>query len=165
MISIICAMDSKRGIGKDGGIPWHIPADFKRFKEITIGHPMIMGRRTFESIGRVLPGRTHIVISRRYKDFDISIYRTNGLYFVGSLREGIKMAKKSQGSTEIFIIGGGEIFKEALDKNLVDKMYLTIIEGNFSADTYFPEYPGFKIDSEEHHDNGKYKYKFVDLVR
>ena len=172
MISIICAMDEKRGIGKDGGIPWHIPADFKRFKEITMGHPIIMGRRTFESIGRVLPGRAHIVITRNLKNKT----EVEGLIWTDSLELAIDKAKEIEkkviplrkgyaGESEIFIIGGGELFKEALEKGIVDKLYLTIIEGDFKADTFFPDYSEFKIIKEEKHKSGKYRFKFIDLEK
>jgi dihydrofolate reductase len=184
MVSIICAMDSKRGIGKDGSIPWHIPEDFKHFKEKTMGHSMIMGRRTFESLGRILPGRVHIVITH-----DVSNKTSvEGLIWTNSLENAIEIAEqlnneaessfaKASEVKEIFIIGGGEIFKEALEKNLVDKMYLTIIEarldsspdstarqGDFEADTFFPEYSGFKEVKSSEHDNGKYEFSFHELI-
>jgi len=168
MISIIAAMDSKRGIGKNNSMPWHISDDFKRFKSLTSGHTIIMGRKTFESIGRILPGRQNIIITQNSK-FNIQDLASQGQalrsYVVHSLEEAIEKAKNSIGSDEIFIIGGGQIFKEALEKNLVDKLYLTIIDGDFDADTFFPEYAGFKIISEEKHQSDKYKYRFVNLSR
>jgi dihydrofolate reductase len=161
MISIIAAMDGKRGIGKDGGIPWHIPEDFKRFKKITLGHPMIMGRRTFESIGRILPGRVHIVITRDIKNK----IEVEGLEWTDSLESAVKFAKKQKGSDEIFVIGGGQIYKEALEKGLVDKLYLTRINGDYRADTFFPDYTEFKITNEKEYISKEYKYKFIELEK
>lgn len=170
MISIIVAMDTNRGIGKENSIPWHIPQDFKHFKEITMGHPIIMGRRTFESLGRVLPGRAHIIITHNVENKT----EVEGLVWVDSLESAIEVAKKQKGSNEVFVIGGGEIFKEAIEKSLVDKLYLTIIEGDYDADTFFPEYSGFKLVKEENREevystdsghSGKHKFKFQYLER
>src|SRR3989344_2212812 len=133
MINIIAALDEKRGIGKNGKIPWHISEDFKRFKKITMGHPIIMGRKTYESIGRILPGRTNIVITQN-PDYKIQDSATQGQalrgYVVNSLEEAVEIAKKiekestplrqgSEGQGEIFIICGGQIFKEAIEKSSV----------------------------------------------
>src|SRR5260221_12768040 len=117
-VSAIVAIDEKRGMGKDGGIPWKIPDDQKRFKEITTPHPMIMGRKTFASIGRILPNRPHLIITRDTN------YQVNGAELFHSLSQAIKRAKKIEQqrvianeawqSREIFIIGGGEIFKAAM---------------------------------------------------
>jgi dihydrofolate reductase len=153
VISIIAAMDSKRGIGKNNTIPWHIPEDFKRLKEITTNHPIIMGRKTYESLGKPLPDRTNIIISR------------NPARYHQLVEEALKIAKKSDGNEEIFIFGGGQIFQEALEKGIVDKLYLTIIEGQYDSDTFFPDYSGFEKISEESHDSGKYKFKFVNLEK
>src|SRR3972149_2337934 len=154
-ISIIAAMDSKMGIGKDNGMPWHISEDLRRFKTITLGHPVIMGRKTFESIGRSLPDRQNIIITRdqNFKAEDSDV--------VHSLEDAQRIARDN----EVFIIGGGQIFKKALEKKMVDKLYLTIIDGDFEADTFFPDYSNFKIVSEEEGQSGEYKYKFVNLVR
>jgi len=161
MISIIAAMDANSGIGKDNSIPWHITSDFKHFKEITIGHPIIMGRRTFESLGRVLPGRTHIIITHNVENKT----EVEGLIWVDSIESAIEKAKKQKGSNEIFVIGGGQIFEEAIEKSLVDKLYLTVVEGDYDADTFFPEYSGFKIVKEENREEANFKFKFVDLVK
>ncbi|MBI2032140.1 MAG: dihydrofolate reductase [Candidatus Levybacteria bacterium] len=175
MVSIIAAIDKKRGIGKNEKIPWHISEDFKRFKQITMGHPIIMGRRTFESIGQSLPGRTNIVISRNSAMYSTLVYYTTQIVAVSSLEEGIKIARKSPGGKEeIFIIGGGQIYKEAIEKGLVDRLYLTIVEarldsppesparrGDFGADTFFPDYSSFsKKISEEKGREENYKYTF-----
>ncbi len=159
-ISIIVAVaGSKRVIGRAGGMPWNIPEELKRFREITMGHPIIMGRRTHESIGRVLPGRTNIVISR-----DPS-YQTEGIIVAHSLEEALEMAKNQPGSEEVFVIGGGEIYKQALP--LADKLYLTVIDQEIEGDTFFPDYSDFKKvvwQSEEQESDG-FKYRFLELER
>ncbi len=123
-----------------------------------------MGRRTFESIGRVLPERISIVLSH-------DTYKTiQGVLFASSLEEAIKMAKDVASDInrdEVFIIGGGQIFKEALEGNLVDRMYLTKVKGDYHADTFFPEYAhlGFKAIEEEHKESDGYRYSFVLLEK
>ncbi len=151
-------MDEKRGIGKNNKLMWHIPGELPRFKRITTGHPIIMGRKTFESIGRPLPGRTNIIITR---DKNLNI---PGCLVTHPLENAIEIAKKSPGAEEIFIIGGGQIFEQAL--SMVDKLYLTIVKGDFGADVFFPEYPEFKkVISKEPHEDGGYKYTFLELGR
>lgn len=164
MISIIAALDSKRGIGKNGKLPWHISDDLKRFKELTNGHTIIMGRKTFESIGRPLPNRYNIVITRDagFKIYDLR--ESSDFAIVSSLEEGIEKAQGIPNKSEVFIIGGGQIYKEALDKNLVNKLYLTLVEGDFGADTFFPDYSNFEVVSEEEGKFEEYKYKFVNLI-
>lgn len=156
-ISAIVAIDNKRGMGRGGTIPWHIPGEQKRFKEITTPHPMIMGRKTFTSIGRVLPGRPHIIVTR---DTTFSFPNTT---VVHSLGEAIEKAKEMD-HQEIFIIGGGEIFKEAMP--IVARLYLTIIEQDFACDTFFPDYREFTkvIEKEEHRDNDP-AYTYLTLER
>lgn len=165
MISIIAAIDSKRGLGKNNDLLFRIPEDFKRMKRLTLGHPLIMGRKTFESIGRVLPNRTNIVVTRD-KSFDPRKFCSSEIcdvLGVGSLEEALSVAKKSPGSEEVFIFGGGQIFKEAIEKGLVDVLHLTIVEGDYGADTFFPDYSEFKIVSEEKHEDENYKYSFLTL--
>jgi len=156
-ISLIVALDDKNGIGKDGGMPWNIPSDLKRFKKITEGHPVIMGRKTFESIGKPLPKRTNIIITRNnFKQKDLIIKH--------SLKEAIEEAKKASGSDEVFIVGGGQVFKEAIV--LADKIYLTKIEGDYNADTFFPNYSQFnKVTYEEDGEDNGFKFKFIDLEK
>lgn len=164
MISIIAAIDEKRGIGKNGKIPWHISEDFKRLKKITMGHPLVMGRKTFESLGMKLPGRVHIVITRNSSSLNNLDYQPD--IIVSSLEEGLEKAKQSEGSSEIFIFGGGQIFKEAIEKDLVDVLHLTVVEGDYSADTFFPDYSKFgKVISEEKGTSGEYRFTFLDLTR
>lgn len=160
-ISIIAAMDEKRGIGKDNELLFKIPEDFKRMKELSMGHPIIMGRKTYESIGRPLPGRTNIVITH---NLSLAGSLLASVVVAESLDEALDVAKKSPGSNEIFIFGGGEIFRQVIDK--VNRLYLTLVEGDFRADTFFPDYSEFK--SVIYEKLGEYdglKYKFVDLER
>ncbi len=151
-ISIIVAMDEKRGIGKQNAIPWHVPGELKRFKEITTPHPMIMGRKTFESIGKVLPGRPHLIITRDAN------YKVEGATICHSLEEALSKAKALD-QDEVFIIGGGEIFKLAMPH--IDRLYLTRIKGNYGADVFFPDYAEFTnvISKEEKEANG-FSYTF-----
>ena len=151
-------MDSNRGIGKDNQLLFKIPEDFKRMKELTFGHPLIMGRKTFESIGRVLSGRTNIIITRD------TTYEIPGAIVCHSLEEAVKTAKEKD-EKEIFIFGGAQIFEEALP--LVDRLYLTLVEGDFHADTFFPEYEPFfpKVLFEKNGEFDSLKYKFLDLER
>lgn len=159
-------MDEKRGIGKNNGLMWHIPGELPRFKQITTGHPVIMGRKTFESIGRLLPNRYSIVITRDL-GFRIQDSREGDNFsIVDSLDQALDLTKKSSGSDEIFIIGGGQIYKQAMEKGIVDRLYLTLIEGDFGADTFFPDYSEFKkVISEESHSDGEYNYKFLTLEK
>jgi dihydrofolate reductase len=159
-ISAIVAMDEKRGIGKNNSIPWRIPGEQKMFKEITMPHPMIMGRKTFESLGRILPGRPHIVITRD------AGYKVDGVTVVNSLEEALRQAQDEQNSEEVFIIGGGQIFREALEKDLVDRLYLTVVKGDYGADVFFPDYSEFtKKNKEEDREVENYKYKFLILEK
>lgn len=165
MINIIAAIDSKRGLGKNNDLLFRIPADFERMKRLTLGHPIIMGRKTFESIGYPLSNRTNIVITRNSSLHHILIYDVENLIVCGSLDEAIEIAKKSPGSEEIIIFGGGQVFKEAIEKGLVDRLYLTIVKGDFGADTFFPDYSEFKLVKEEKHEDAGYKYRFLTLER
>lgn len=164
MISIIAALDEKGGIGKNNDLLFRIPEDFERMNRLTIGHPLIMGRKTFESIGRVLPGRTNIVVSRN--PAASALLDNAGVVICSSLEEAIVEAKEAPGNDEVIIFGGGQIFKEAMDKNLVDRLYLTIVEGDFGADTFFPDYSKFtKAIEKENHVDEKYKFQFLTLEK
>lgn len=158
-VSMVVAMDKNRGIGIKGDLPWHIPGELEnRFKKVTMGHPIIMGRKTHEGIGRVLPGRTNIIITRN------TDYKVEGAKVVSSLEEALKIAGEDKGNHEVFIIGGGQIFQEALPKT--DKIYLTLIDGEYDVDTFFPDYPDFKkITFEKTHDWNGLKYKYIDLEK
>ena len=128
IISLIAAMARNRVIGKDGKLPWRIPEDLKRFKKLTTGHCVVMGRKTFDSIGKPLPNRTNIVITR-----DKS-WRADGVVVAHSLDEALGLAS----GDEVFVIGGGEIYAAALPK--ASKLYLTLVEGQWEGDAFFPEY-------------------------
>lgn len=163
MISIVAAMDSKRGIGKNNDLLFKLPEDFIRMKKLTGGHPIIMGRRTFESIGRILPNRYNIVITRD-PDFEFPELSGDRGTIVNSLEDAITEAKKAPGAEEIIVFGGGQIFKEAMEKGLVNVLHLTIVDGDFGADTFFPDYSEFdKVQFEERGESGGFKFKFLDM--
>lgn len=153
MISIIVAHDDKLGIGAQNRLPWHLKKDFQHFKNLTLGHPVIMGRKTYQSIGKPLSGRTNIIITR---DADFS---APGCLTAISLESAIACAKDID-NQEIFIIGGGQIYQEALAKNLVDKLYVTKIQGDFQADTFFPDYSHFKLLKQVNGQEGPYRFTF-----
>jgi len=131
IISLIAAMDRNRLIGNKNQLPWHLPADLTHFKQVTMGKPIIMGRKTFESIGRPLPGRTNIVLTR---DED---YQADGIVLTGSLDKALDCAA-SEGVEEVMIIGGSNIYGQALNSS--DRLYLTIVDGEFDGDAWFPAY-------------------------
>jgi dihydrofolate reductase len=123
-------MDEKRGIGKAGKLPWRLSSDLKQFRELTMGHHLIVGRKTFESIGKALPGRQTIVVTRN------RIFRPADCIIAGSVAEAVALARE-RGETEAFIIGGAEIYSQALD--VADRMYLTQVHAEADADTFFPD--------------------------
>lgn len=159
-ISIIAAIgNNSRAVGKDNKLLWHMPHDLKRFKKITDGHPVIMGGKTFESIGRVLPNRLNIVITRD-KNFS-----TEGAKVCFSPEQALALAKEHD-KHEIFIIGGGEIWKQMLPS--ADRLYLTLVDENENteADTFFPDYSDFKkIISKERDEEHSPASTFVILER
>ena len=129
IISIIAAMDSKRLIGNKNELPWHLPADFAHFKAVTMGKPIVMGRKTFESIGKPLPGRTNIVLSRNP---DVQF---DGVICVNSFEDAVTAAADAQ---ELMIIGGSTIYEMLMQQ--VKRMYLTYVEAEFEGDAWFPEF-------------------------
>jgi len=129
-ISIIAAMSRNRVIGRGGAIPWHIPADLRRFRELTLGHTVIMGRKTFESIGRPLAGRKNVVVTGQ------AGYSPEGVVVVHSLAEAIE---SSYPDSELFICGGSEIYQQALP--LCSRIYLTVLDLDLDGDRYFPPVP------------------------
>lgn len=159
MISAIAVIGKNRELGSENKLLWHIPGELPRFKHITMGHPIIMGRKTFQSIGRVLPGRTNIIITRD-RDFKVE-----GGVVVDSFERALDEAKKNEGADEIFVIGGGEIFKQSLP--MTNRLYLTLVEKDYSgADTFFPDYSDFKkVVSEEKKTENDFNYSFVTLER
>ena len=159
-LSIIVAVaGEKRVIGKTGGMAWYILGELKRFKEITMGHPIIMGRKTHESIGKPLPGRTNIIVTH-----DV-IYKAEGCIVVHNLEEALEVAKGKEGNEEIFIIGGGQIYQESI--GMVDKLYLTYIDKEIEGDVAFPDYSEFKeiISESDWQEHEGFKYKFLELKR
>ncbi len=128
-ISLIVAMASNRVIGLNNKMPWHLSADLKKFKSITMGSPILMGRKTYESIGRPLPGRTNMIISRNLD------YQQEGCLVFNDLKTAFKKAAES--TDEIFIIGGSDLYKAILP--MADTLYLTLINRDFEGDTFFPE--------------------------
>jgi dihydrofolate reductase len=129
MVTMVVAMGEKNEIGFDNQLLWHLPKDLKHFKEITSGHPVIMGRKTYESIGKALPNRTNIVVSRQKDWFE------EGILIVGSIKEAVKFAKKID--EEMFIIGGGNIYEQTMD--IADKLEITLVKADLEADTFFPK--------------------------
>ena len=134
MINIVVAKASNNVIGAKNDLIWHLPNDLKHFKSITSGHPIIMGRKTFESLGRPLPNRTNIVVTRDQN------WNAEGIEIVSSLSKAIEVAKTI--ADDIFVIGGGNIYKQAME--FTDILYITEVHHEFDGDTYFPE-----IDNDE----------------
>jgi dihydrofolate reductase len=154
-LELVVAVDEQGGIGKNNQLLWHLPADLKHFKEITTGHPIIMGRKTYDSIGRPLPNRRNIVISRQV---DLQI---EGVEVANSLMDAIALISNEN---KAFIIGGAEIFKQAMP--FINKIHFTIVHHSFEADTFF-ESPSPSIwgatDTETHQADEKnaYSYTFI----
>lgn len=162
MIAIVVAAAENSVIGKNNEIPWHLPADLRYFKQVTMGHPIIMGRKTFESIGKPLPGRTSIIITTQQD------YKAEGCIVTHSLEEAIKRAKELD--EQISIIGGAKVYEQALSLALVDVIHLTKVHATLEGDTFFPELEeeAWEVVSEEHHDSdekNKYSYTFLKLHR
>jgi dihydrofolate reductase len=130
IVSIIAALDDRRGIGYKGRLPWHLSTDLKRFKSLTMGHHIIMGRKTYLSIGKPLPGRTNIVLTKNED------YHSENVVVAHSIEDALEIARRN-GETEVFIIGGGEIFRQALP--LADRLYLTHVHTDSVSDTFFPK--------------------------
>ena len=154
MFSIIVAIGKNREIGKGNKLLWHIPEDLKNFKEITTGKTVIMGRKTFESIGRPLPNRKNIVLS---KNGDKESLEQKGIELYQNLENLIANYKNSE--EEIFIIGGEQIYREFMQKGLINRLYISYIEFSDSeADAYFPEidYNNWRIIKEKKYDNWKF---------
>ena len=160
-ISQIVAVANNNVIGKDNDLIWRLPADLKHFKNITMGHCMLMGRKNFESIGRALPGRTTIIVSRN-KD-----YKADGCHTVFSIEEGVNLAKSLK-ENELMIIGGGQIYEQSLQDT--SKVYYTAVHESFDGDTFYPELPksDWKLLSEELHiadEKNKYDYTFKEFIK
>jgi len=159
ILAAIVATDLHNAIGLNNKLLWHLPADLSFFKSVTLGCPIIMGRKTYESIGRLLPGRTNIIISRN-PDFKV-----NGAEVYSDLKEAIHDYKNQE---RVFIIGGAEIYKQSM--NELDELYRTVVKHEFTADTFFPEIDlkKFKREWQEAHvadEKNKYDYVFEKYTR
>lgn len=165
IVSIVAAMDEHRGIGKDGRIPWHIKDDLIRFKNLTLGKTVIMGRITFESVlsyyaksKNPIPNRKHIVVTHD-TTYHPSIPNS---YVAHTIEEALKIAKDIE-PNEVVISGGGQLFTQGI--HYADKLYLTIVKGTFNADTFFPDYSRFtKVISSETKTDETYTYTFLELT-
>lgn len=160
-LSIIAAMARNRVIGRDNRLPWRLPADWRRFKRLTMGHHLIMGRKTFESIGRPLPGRISIVLTGR------NSYAPAGVQVAASLEDALRLA---QGDNEVFVGGGAGVYRQTL--SLADRMYLTLLPDNFEGDTYFPRYDEShwevrrtEVHEPEETDPNRYTFLTLDRFR
>ncbi|MDP5136680.1 type 3 dihydrofolate reductase [Rheinheimera baltica] len=162
IISMVAAMAANRVIGKDNQMPWHLPADLKHFKQVTMGKPVVMGRKTFESIGRVLPGRRNIVISRQQPE------QNQGAEWVTSLEQAFVLLQEQ---AEIMIIGGAQIYHQCLP--LAKRLYLTKIDLETDGDAYFPDYQAdhaasWQVTAESEHKadtTNPYHCRFITLQR
>ncbi len=158
-IALIAAMAENRVIGRANRLPWRLPADLKHFKQLTLGKPIIMGRNTFESIGRPLPGRSNIVVTRD------PAYRAEGCQVVHSVEQALHVA---DGHEEVMVVGGAELYRQTLER--ADRLYLTIINAAVEGDTLFPEIEPQQwreTERETHYadDRNQYDYDFVTLER
>ena len=156
-VSLIVAVSSNGVIGRDGGLPWHLPADLKHFKRTTMGHHLIIGRRTWEEVGEPLPGRTMVVVTRSRR------FATEGAQVVRSVEQALELAAEDE---EPFIGGGSQIYRIALARDLVDRIYLTRIHAEVEGDTLFPEFDldEWNLVSEEHHEadeKNEFAYSFL----
>lgn len=151
MISAIAVIGKNRELGRRNQLLFVVPGDLPRFKRLTMGNPIVMGRKTRESIGRELPGRTNIVISRSGE--------------IDSIEKALKLARRSPGNEEIFVIGGGEIY--ALAMPYVERLYLTVVDAEApDADTFFPEYSEFtKVIMDEMHEEGDMRFRYLTVER
>lgn len=158
IITIVAAMARNRAIGRDGKLPWHLPRELRHFKETTLGKAIVMGRRTWQSIGRPLPGRQNIVVTRN-PDF-----RATGCAVVGSLEAAVSLAA----GDEVMIIGGGQLYAEALP--LADRMVLTLVDCAPDADTWFPawsagEWRQVSVREERADERNPCDYRVIELTR
>ncbi len=154
-------MDRKRGIGVDNKLPWRLSADLKRFRELTMGHHIIVGRKTFESIGRPLPGRRMIVVTRDGN------YKAESCDVAHSVEDAVNLARE-RGESEVFICGGAEIY--ALSIEIVDRMYLTLVDTEVAADTFFPEFDEREWSERESFyqpadEKNQYAFNFKQMIR
>jgi dihydrofolate reductase len=161
LVSLIVALDKEGGIGYQGQLSWRLSGDLRRFKQLTMGHHILMGRKTYESIGKALPGRKTIIITRN------SNYQAPGCWIAPSVESGLRIAEKNE-EEEAFVIGGGEIFKDTIDK--ADRIYLTRVHAVTPADTFFPNFDieDWVIEESSIHgadEKNEYPSTFMVLVR
>ena len=160
MITIIAAIGNNNELGKDNDLIWHLPADLKRFKKVTTGHTIVMGRNTFESIGKPLPNRRSVIITRNQN------YKQEGCEVVHSLEEAMDLIAQEE---KAFIIGGAQIYKEVMEKGFADYLDITKVHGNFEADVYFPEISmsDWELMSVEEHsadEKNPHNYSFLRYI-
>jgi len=156
-ISLIAAVANNNVIGHRGSMPWELPEDLQRFKTLTLYHPIIMGQKTYESIGRVLPKRHNIIVTHD-SDWEGPAEAT----VTHSIEEALRVGAEE--SEEVFVIGGGEIYRQAIE--YADRLYLTRIYADFSGDTYFPDYSEFYyVVENEPHQTSEFSYEFLTLER
>lgn len=158
-LSLIAALATNDVIGRNGQVPWHLPTDLRRFKTLTMGHHLIMGRKTFASVGRPLPGRVNVVITRQ------DDWTADGVTVVHSLEEALRVAAGAE-DTETFIAGGAEIYELSIHR--ADRMYLTRVHAEVEGDTWFPEFDDVSewklIDAEHCEADEKNEYPFSFLT-
>lgn len=157
MVTIIAAIANNNALGKDNDLIWYLPADLKRFKKVTTGHYILMGRNTYESIGKPLPNRTTVIITRNPD------YKAAGCIVVDSIEKAIKVASADE---HVFIIGGAQIYKQTMESNLVDQLDITQVHSEFEADVFFPviDTTIWKETSRENFEpdeKNKYNYSFI----
>ena len=156
MSALIVAYDKNRLIGKDGGMPWYIPGELKRFRLLTVGNVVIMGRKTFESLGKALPERINIVLSRS------ETFSGENLHTARDLNRALDMAEANWPDREVFFIGGAQLYKQVLDLDLVDIMYITEVDAQFEGDTYFPQFDeNMFVKETEGHFESTVPYTYV----
>ncbi len=155
-ISLIAAISKdRRALGNKNQLLWHLPGDLPRFKKITMGHPIIMGRKTFESIGKPLPGRTNIVVSK-------TLHTITGAVVCHTVEEALQRATKEK-TGETFIIGGAMLYEQTI--TYADRLYLTIVEDEPEADVFFPNYNTFTVSAEELHTDLSPPFTYLTLIR
>jgi dihydrofolate reductase len=145
VVSLIVAVSENGVIGRDGGLPWHLPRDLRHFKSTTMGHHLIIGRRTWDEVGKPLPGRTMVVITRSRR------FEAEGAIVVHSLEDALEVAGNDD---EVFVGGGAHVYRMALERDLVDRLYITRVHVEVEGDTILPEIDlaGWELVFEEHHE-------------
>lgn len=157
-ISLVAAIGRRGELGKGNQLLWHIPEDMKRFRFLTSGHSVIMGQKTYESIGRALPNRTNIIMTK-----DAS-FHAKGCIVMHSLEDVMKFIYENNPETEVFVIGGGMIYTLFLP--FAKKLYITLVDAEFDADVFFPEYESmFILSHDEPHSDENFSYRFTEWKR